>query len=188
MIAPTNDAFADLPEGTVEDLLLPENIGTLTDILTYHVLAAEAPSSSLSDGDVETLNGATVAVTVSDTGVAVNDANVIIPDIMACNGIIHAIDAVLLPPVLSTKVRYDVVISTFSNVPMILVNLFASLSSGTKVPTVKPTDIVDTGGMANPTKAPTPKPTKVRVPIKYKCASCTVYFPSTQLLVASYIL
>ena len=62
------------------------------------MVAAEAPSSSLSDGDVETLNGATVAVTVSDDGVTVNNANVIIPDIMACNGIIHVIDAVLLPP------------------------------------------------------------------------------------------
>ena len=82
----------------METLLLPENIGQLTDILTYHVVAAEAPSSSLSDGDVETLNGDSVAVTVSDDGVTVNNANVIIPDIMACNGIIHVIDAVLLPP------------------------------------------------------------------------------------------
>ena len=95
--APTNDAFAALPEGTVESLLLPENIDALTGILAYHVVAAEAPSTSLVNGDVETLNGASVTVNVDD-GVKINDSNVIIPDIDACNGIIHVIDAVLLPP------------------------------------------------------------------------------------------
>ena len=62
------------------------------------MVAAEAPSSSLVTGDVVTLNGEPVAVTVSDGGVMVNDANVIIPDIMASNGIIHVIDKVLIPP------------------------------------------------------------------------------------------
>ena len=96
--APTNEAFAALPEGTLDTLLLPENINTLTEILTYHVVAGEVPSTSLVTGDVETVNGATVAVTVSDSGITVNDANVITPDIVASNGIIHIIDKVLLPP------------------------------------------------------------------------------------------
>ena len=96
--APTNDAFEALPEGTVETLLQPENIGALTEILTYHVVPAEAPSTSLVNGDVVTLNGDPVLVTVSDDGVMINDANVIIPDIMASNGIIHVIDKVLIPP------------------------------------------------------------------------------------------
>ena len=96
-IAPTNDAFAALPEGTVETLLLPENIDALTGILTYHVVAAEVLSTDLVNGDVETLNGASVTVNLDD-GVKINDSNVIIPDIIACNGVIHVIDAVLLPP------------------------------------------------------------------------------------------
>jgi uncharacterized surface protein with fasciclin (FAS1) repeats len=97
VFAPTNDAFAALPEGTVETLLLPENIDALTGILTYHVVAAEVLSTDLVNGDVETLNGASVTVNLDD-GVKINDSNVIIPDIIACNGVIHVIDAVLLPP------------------------------------------------------------------------------------------
>ena len=97
--APTNEAFAALPEETLDSLLQPENVDALTDILTYHVVAASAPSSSLSSGDViETFNGETVTVSISDGGsVMVNDANVINPDIMGSNGIIHVIDKVLIP-------------------------------------------------------------------------------------------
>ena len=86
-----------MPEGTLDSLLLEENVDTLTGILTYHVVAANALSSSLASGDVETLNGATAAVTVDD-GVSVNDSTVVIADIITSNGIIHVIDAVLLPP------------------------------------------------------------------------------------------
>mmetsp|Transcript_36527 Transcript_36527/g.82174 ORF Transcript_36527/g.82174 Transcript_36527/m.82174 type:complete len:353 (-) Transcript_36527:40-1098(-) len=97
VFAPTNAAFDALPEGTLDSLLLEENVDALSGILTYHVVAANALSSSLATGDVETLNGATVAVTVDD-GVMVNDSTVIIADIITSNGIIHVIDAVLLPP------------------------------------------------------------------------------------------
>ena len=86
-----------MPEGTLDSLLLEENVDALTGILTYHVVAANALSSSLTSGDIETLNGATVAVTVDD-GVSVNDSTVVIADIITSNGIIHVIDAVLLPP------------------------------------------------------------------------------------------
>ena len=96
--APTNDAFAALPEGTVDSLLLPENVDQLTSILTYHVVAADFPSDALVTGSVPTVNGAEVDVVVSDDGITVNGANVVIPDVVASNGIIHAIDAVLLPP------------------------------------------------------------------------------------------
>ena len=95
--APTNAAFDALPEGTLDSLLLEENVDALSGILTYHVVAANALSSSLESGDVETLNGATVAVTVDD-GVLVNDSTVVVADIITSNGIIHVIDAVLLPP------------------------------------------------------------------------------------------
>jgi transforming growth factor-beta-induced protein len=100
VFAPTNDAFGSLPEGTVDTLLLPENIDQLTDILKYHVVSGSVPSSSLESGDVETLNGELIAVDVSDTmGIMLNDnAHVITADIIASNGIIHVIDKVLLPP------------------------------------------------------------------------------------------
>jgi uncharacterized surface protein with fasciclin (FAS1) repeats len=98
VFAPTNEAFSALPEGTVDSLLLPENTKQLQDILKYHFVAASAPSSSLESGDVMTVNGDLVRVTVSDAGITVNDANVITADIMASNGVIHVIDKVLLPP------------------------------------------------------------------------------------------
>jgi len=93
--APTDDAFAKLPEGTVEGLL--EDIPQLTSILTYHVVAGKVESTDLVNGPVTTVNGADVEINLDD-GVKVNDSNVIIPDVQACNGVIHVIDAVLLPP------------------------------------------------------------------------------------------
>ena len=96
VFAPTNDAFAALPAGTVDQLLLPENIDQLQDILKYHVVAGSYPSSSLPTGDVTTVNGDPVTITVSESGVMVNDANVTMADIMASNGIILVIDSVLL--------------------------------------------------------------------------------------------
>merc|ERR1712087_720049 len=90
--------FDALPAGTVEDLLKPENKDKLASILHYHVVAANAHSSGLASGDVPTLMGASVAVAVSDVGVTVNGANVVKADVIASNGIIHVVDAVLLPP------------------------------------------------------------------------------------------
>ena len=96
--APTNEAFAALPEGTVESLLLLKNIEQLQDILKYHVVAGYALSSDLVSGDIETMNGNSVTITVSSSGILINDANVISADIEASNGVIHVIDKVLLPP------------------------------------------------------------------------------------------
>jgi len=99
VFAPTNEAFAALPEETLESLLLPENIEQLQDILKYHAVAGLYPSSSLTSGAVETLSGYSITITaVSGSGIIVNDAEVITADIMASNGIIHVIDKVLLPP------------------------------------------------------------------------------------------
>ena len=97
--APTNEAFAALPEETLVSLLLPENIEQLQDILKYHAVAGLYPSSSLTSGAIETLSGDPITITaVSGSGIMVNDAEVITADIMASNGIIHVIDKVLLPP------------------------------------------------------------------------------------------
>ncbi|MEN9261197.1 MAG: fasciclin domain-containing protein [Thermostichus sp. HHBFW_bins_43] len=99
VFAPTNAAFAALPAGTVESLLLPENRDDLVRILTYHVVPAAAPSSALSSGQqVTTLEGSPVTVTIENGVIKINDATVITPDIEASNGIIHVIDAVLIPP------------------------------------------------------------------------------------------
>ena len=95
--APTEEAFAKLPEGTVESLLLPENKDKLVAILTYHVVAGTFQSTDLSNGSVQTLNGETVRVNTNN-GVIMNDATVTLPDVEASNGVIHVIDTVLLPP------------------------------------------------------------------------------------------
>lgn len=96
VFAPTDEAFAALPEGTVEGLLA--DIPTLTAILTYHVVPGAVLSTDLSDGMTPaTVNGATVEIGV-DGGVTVNGANVVTADIAASNGVIHVIDAVILPP------------------------------------------------------------------------------------------
>jgi transforming growth factor-beta-induced protein len=93
VFAPTDDAFAALPAGTVEGLSTEE----LAAVLTYHVVPAEVLSTDLVAGDVTTLNGASVTVDLTD-GVKVNDAKVVAADIVTTNGVIHVIDKVLLPP------------------------------------------------------------------------------------------
>ena len=96
VFAPTNDAFNALPAGVVENLLLPCNKDALTEVLTYHVLPAEVPSSDVTAGDVATVQGSNVTL-ATDNGVTVNDATVTIPDVEASNGVVHVIDAVLVP-------------------------------------------------------------------------------------------
>ena len=98
VFAPTDAAFAALPAGTVDSLLLRENLDQLTSILTYHVVPGLAPASSLAGarGTVPTVNGATLQIDGRD-GVRVGGATVTSPDVQASNGIIHVIDAVLLP-------------------------------------------------------------------------------------------
>ncbi len=97
VFAPTDDAFAALPAGTVEALL--NDIPSLTAILTYHAVSGQALSTDLSDGQkIATLNGTDVTVTINANGVFINNAKVTIADILADNGVVHVIDAVLLPP------------------------------------------------------------------------------------------
>jgi transforming growth factor-beta-induced protein len=97
VFAPTDDAFAALPEGTVETLL--NDIPALTDILLYHVVEGTVMAADAMMLDsAETLLGESVAISVADNTVKINDATVIIADVAAENGVIHVIDAVLLPP------------------------------------------------------------------------------------------
>ena len=96
VFAPTDDAFAALPAGLVEALLLPENKDTLAKILTYHVVSGQVMAADVTDGDVATVEGQTIALSTAD-GVTVNGAAVIIADVPAGNGVVHAIGAVLVP-------------------------------------------------------------------------------------------
>jgi uncharacterized surface protein with fasciclin (FAS1) repeats len=98
VFAPTDAAFAALPAGTVESLLLPENKDTLVSILTYHVVPGAVTSDQLAGQrlSVATVNGANVHID-GRNGVKVEDSNVTTADIIASNGVIHVIDAVLLP-------------------------------------------------------------------------------------------
>ena len=96
VFAPTNAAFEALPAGLLEKLLLPENKEVLTKILTYHVVAAKVMAADVAAGDVTTLEGSTFAVT-TEGGVKVNTSNVTATDVAASNGVIHVIDAVLVP-------------------------------------------------------------------------------------------
>ncbi len=98
VFAPTNDAFAALPEGTLASLLKPENKDQLVAVLTYHVVAGNVKSTDLSDGmKAKTVQGEEVTVDLS-SGAKINGATVVNADIMASNGVVHVIDQVILPP------------------------------------------------------------------------------------------
>lgn len=96
VFAPSNAAFAALPAGVLEALLLPENKDTLVKILTYHVLPGNVKAADVRDGEVASLQGGTVKLGTMN-GVTVNDANVVNPDSTSNNGVVHIIDAVILP-------------------------------------------------------------------------------------------
>ncbi len=99
VFAPTDAAFAALPEGVLAKLLLPENKAILVQILTYHVVAGKVGSADLSAGDVASVEGSNITVAIADGKVTLNgSSNVITADVAASNGVIHAIDAVILPP------------------------------------------------------------------------------------------
>jgi uncharacterized surface protein with fasciclin (FAS1) repeats len=99
VFAPTDEAFAKLPAGTVESLLEPENKEQLTAILTYHVVPGKVMSQDVAGIDeAKTVNGKMIDVEVDGSVVKVDDATVTQADIAATNGVIHVIDAVILPP------------------------------------------------------------------------------------------
>ena len=98
VFAPTNEAFEALPAGTVEKLLKPANKDALTKILTYHVVAGEEiMAADITAGKVATVEGQKLDITTDD-GVQVNGVTVVTADVDASNGVIHAIDGVLIPP------------------------------------------------------------------------------------------
>ena len=98
VLAPTDDAFAKLPAGTVETLLKPENKAKLVKILTYHVIGAKAMAADVVKmTSAKTVQGSEVKIAVADGKVKVDEANVVKTDIECSNGVIHVIDAVIMP-------------------------------------------------------------------------------------------
>ncbi len=98
VFAPTNEAFAKLPAGTVENLLKPENKAQLVAILTYHVVPGKVMSSDLKNGmKAKTAQGGEITITLKDGKAMVNNATVTAADIQASNGVVHVIDTVILP-------------------------------------------------------------------------------------------
>lgn len=99
VFAPTDEAFAALPEGTVESLLLPENKETLATILKFHLLSGKVGSDALADGiQVDTIAGIKATISAVEGGFNIENAKIVATDIAASNGIIHVIDRVILPP------------------------------------------------------------------------------------------
>lgn len=98
VFAPTNDAFAALPAGTVDNLLKPENKADLSGVLTYHVVAGAVKAADLTDGmELTTVQGGKLKVSIKDGTVMINGAKVTVADAISSNGVTHVIDAVLLP-------------------------------------------------------------------------------------------
>ena len=97
IFAPSNSAFAKLPKGTVESLLKPEAKEKLAAILKYHVVAGKVMAADVKAGKVKTLNGKELTISIADGKVKVDDATVVKTDLVGTNGVIHVIDAVVLP-------------------------------------------------------------------------------------------
>ena len=98
MFAPTDEAFAKLPENAVEDLLKPENKEQLVSVLTYHVVPGKIMAADAMKADsATTVQGADLAISTADGKVMINDATVVQADVKASNGVIHVIDTVLMP-------------------------------------------------------------------------------------------
>lgn len=100
IFAPTDEAFAELPQDALQDLLKPENKEVLVKILTYHVVPGNVESSQLKAGEVKTVQGDAINVKISSDkkAVTVNDAEVVTPDVKGYNGVIHIINKVIIPP------------------------------------------------------------------------------------------
>lgn len=100
VFAPTDEAFAKLPKGTLEDLLKPENKAKLASILTYHVVSGKVMAADVVKlKKAKTVQGSDITIKVKGKKVMVDKANVVKTDVMASNGVIHVIDAVMMPPV-----------------------------------------------------------------------------------------
>jgi uncharacterized surface protein with fasciclin (FAS1) repeats len=145
VFAPTDDAFAALPAGAL-DALLADPTGALAQVLLYHAVSGIALSTDLSDGQmITTLLGEDVTVTINGNGVFINDAQVIVADIVADNGVVHVIDAVLLPPPPPpTNTILDIVVNSANHntleAAVVAAGLQSALSGAGPLTVFAPTD------------------------------------------------
>lgn len=144
VFAPTDDAFAALPAGTI-DALLADPTGLLTEILFYHVVSGTALSTDLSDQqEIVTLNGLPVTVTINGSGVFINDAQVTVADIIADNGVVHVINAVLIPTEPTPTTVFDIIanseVHTTLEAGLIAAGLDQDLTLGGPFTVFAPTD------------------------------------------------
>lgn len=98
VFAPTDEAFANLPEGVLDALLLPENVEILKSILTYHVVSGQVMAADVTTGEFVTVEGSSIAIDITNGVVLNGSSTVTTADVAASNGVIHVIDAVILPP------------------------------------------------------------------------------------------
>lgn len=143
VFAPTDGAFGNLPGGVLQ-ALIDDPDGLLTQVLTYHVAPGHLQSSNLFQGQqIFTINGATLSVTVNSSGIFINDALIIVQDIAGTNGVVHVINAVLLPPPTTNSV-FDVIANspnhTIFETALIAANLEESLRLGGPYMVFAPTD------------------------------------------------
>ena len=118
VFAPTNEAFAKVPEETLTNLLKPENKAQLQAVLTYHVVSGSVNAeTAMSLSEAATVQGENINISVNGQKVMINDAEVVAADIMASNGIIHVIDTVILPPSALESAAADEINRTFSQNP-----------------------------------------------------------------------
>lgn len=105
IFAPTDEAFAALPEDTRQELLLPENRELLRDVLTYHVVPGQLTADQLASSEIQSLEGTPLTITVdqASNAVQVNNASVTQPDLLASNGVVHVVDQIILPPNVSMR-------------------------------------------------------------------------------------
>jgi len=107
VFAPSDEAFAKLPAGTVESLLKPENKSKLTAILTYHVVSGKILSADVKPGRVDTLQGSQLRVSMKKGNLMVDQAKIVATDVTATNGVIHVIDEVIMPEQLRSASETD---------------------------------------------------------------------------------
>ena len=133
VFAPTDAAFAALPAGVV-DALLVDPTGDLAQILLYHVVSGTALSTSLTDGQtITTLQGEDITVTIGMNGVMINNATVVVADIVADNGVVHVIDAVLIPQLPSSVSNTETVKFNIPNPVMENINIPSTGNSNVQI-------------------------------------------------------
>merc|ERR1711966_320054 len=162
VFAPTNEAFAKLPKGTLDFLLKPENKAKLVDILTYHVASGSVHAADLKNGEkIKTVEGKQVEARIFGNGkyVYINNARVTTADVDASNGVVHIIDSVLIPPAMQAQITASQNIVQLASATADLSTLVAAVEAGGLVDTLSGTGPFTVFAPTNEAFAKLPKQT-----------------------------